>query len=69
MSTNFVSPRIRIKEVQQILGCSKTHVYDLHKRRLLIRHKEGYRFTYWIRSEVEALARGINPYDGTPVAV
>ena len=57
------SPRIRIKEVQRILGCSKGHVYDLHNRRLLIKRADGKRFTYWIRSEVEALACGLNPYE------
>lgn len=63
-----VCPRIRIKEVQQILGCSKTHVYDLHKRHVLLKRTEGSRFTYWLRSEVEAVAIGLNPYQETPVA-
>ncbi len=65
MADNIISPRLRIKEVQQILGCSKTHVYDLHNRRLLIRRTDGRRFTYWIRAEVEAFALGLNPYDNT----
>lgn len=65
MADNFISPRLRIKEVQQILRCSKTHVYDLHNRRLLLRRTDGRRFTYWIRSEVEAYALGLNPYDNT----
>ncbi len=65
MSTTIIPPRIRIREVMQMLACSKSHVYRLHERRLLIRHKEGRRFAYWIRSEVEAFARGINPYEHT----
>lgn len=69
MADIIKSPRIRIKEVMQILGCSKTHVYDLHNRRLLLRRTEGTRFTYWLRAEVEAFARGLNPYDDTPVAI
>lgn len=64
--TNYIlSPRMRLDEVVTYLNCSKSHVYDLHRRRLLIRRKEGARFTYWIRSEVEAFALGQNPYEGT----
>ena len=65
MNNNTISPRIRLNQVLSILGCSKTHLYDLHRRRLLLRRTEGKRFTYWIRSEVEAFALGQNPYEGT----
>ncbi len=64
-NNNTISPRIRRDEACLILGCSKTHLYDLHNRRLLLRRTEGKRFTYWIRSEVEAFALGQNPYEGT----
>lgn len=69
MSNTIKSPRLRIKEVQEILRCSKSHVYRLHNRRLLIRRTEGTRFTYWLRSEVEAFARGENPYEVSTAAV
>ena len=62
---NDDTPRMRIKAVTKKLGCSKSHLYDLHKRRLLIRRTEGRRFSYWIRSEVEAFAIGLNPYERT----
>ena len=58
-----VSPRMRIDEVTSYLRCSKTHLYALHKRRLLIRRTEGRRFSYWVRAEVEAFAIGFNPYE------
>lgn len=56
-----ISPRMRINEVTEYLRCSKTHLYALHKRRLLIRRTEGRRFAYWIRAEVEAFALGQTP--------
>ena len=57
-----LSIRLREKEVCRILCCSKSHLYRLHKQGRLLRRKEGYKFTYWIRKEVEAYAMGINPY-------
>ncbi len=63
MTNKTTSPRIRLNEALRILGCSKTHLYDLHHRRLLLRRTDGKRFTYWIRAEVEAFALGLNPYE------
>ena len=57
-----ISIRLREREVCQILCCSKSHLYRLHKQGRLLRRKEGYKFTYWLRKEVEAYAMGINPY-------
>ena len=62
------SIRLREREVCQLLCCSKSHLYRLHKQGKLLRRKEGYKFTYWIRKEVEAYAMGINPYAGEGIA-
>lgn len=57
-----LSVRLRERDVCEILSCSKSHLYRLHKQGRLLRYKEGYKFTYWLRREVEAYALGINPY-------
>lgn len=62
MSTEIVSPRMRLPEVRQVLQCSTSHVYRLAKSGALRRYTEAKRFTYWKRSEVMALAEGRNPY-------
>lgn len=60
---SYIALRLREKDVCTILNCSKSHLYRLHKQGKLLRYKEGYKFSYWLRSEVENYAKGINPYE------
>lgn len=53
-----ISPRMRWKEVLAVLGISKTYGSTLVRRGLLHPHKESRRFTWFLRSEVMALATG-----------
>lgn len=61
------SPRIRVREVSQLMGCSVSTVWSWVRRGLLPEpHRVGTRFSYWIRSEIEALAvrgHGVTPHD------
>jgi len=51
------SPRLRADEVAAILNCAKSTVWKWAKEgRIPAPHKEGNRFTYWLRTEVEAFA-------------
>ena len=68
MTNYIVSPRMRIDEVTAYLNCSRSHLYALNKRGLLRKRTDGARFTYWLRSEVEAFALGLAPYEHTDEA-
>ena len=55
------SPRLRADEVAAILNCAKSTVWKWAKEgRIPAPHREGSRFTYWLRTEVEAFASGKN---------
>ena len=58
MSNDVRSIRIRDKEVATILGCCKASVWNWVKTRpgFPHPHKDGGRYTYWLRHEVEAYA-------------
>lgn len=58
------SIRLRLPEVCRILQCSADHVYRLNKKGKLKKRNESPRLAYWLRSEVEAYARGLDPYAG-----
>ena len=62
MSTEIVSPRLRLPEVRQILKCSTSYVYALARRGVLRRYSSGPRFAFWRREEVLAVAEGRDPY-------
>lgn len=63
MSTALTpSIRMRLPEVCHTLQCSRDHVYQLHRRGKLLKRNDGPRCAWWLRSEVEAFARGENPY-------
>ena len=57
----FTSPRLRIAEVCALLRCSRDYVYKLNRRGQLKKYSDGLRFSYWLREEVEAYARGGKP--------
>lgn len=51
------SPRIRVKEVAALLGCSVSTVWAWSKRGIIpAPQRVGPRFTYWLRSDIEATA-------------
>lgn len=54
------SIRIRVRDVAAILGISKTTVWLWAKTKPAFPapRRDGARCTYWLRSEVEAYARG-----------
>lgn len=57
------SIRMRVKEVCQVLACSKDLLYKLNKQGRLRKYtEEGRRVAYWLRSEVLAYAQGLDPY-------
>lgn len=57
-------PRIRVKEVARILGCSVSTVWAWSKAGLIPRPtRVGNRFTFWLRDEI--LNYAINKYDNT----
>ena len=58
------SIRLRMPEVCQILQCSRDHVYRLNKQGRLRKYNDSPRLSFWLRSEVEAFARGLDPYAG-----
>ena len=52
-------PRMRVREVARRLGCSVSTVWAWAKIGYLPRpHKVGSKFSYWLRSEIEAIAQG-----------
>lgn len=53
----YESPRIRVKEVAALLGCSVSTVWSWTKRGIIpAPQRVGPRFTYWLRSDIEAVA-------------
>lgn len=58
------SIRVRMPEVCRILQCSPDRVYKLNKLGKLRKRNESPRLAYWMRDEVEAYARGLDPYAG-----
>ena len=58
------SIRLRMPEVCQILQCSRDHVYRLNRQGRLKKRNDSPRLSYWIRAEVEAFAKGLDPYAG-----
>ena len=58
MPFEHLSLRIRDKEVAVILGCGKSTVWNWAKTRpgFPQPHRDGGRYTYWLRHEVEAYA-------------
>lgn len=51
------SPRIRVKEVVALLGCSVSTVWSWTKRGIIpAPQRVGPRFTYWLRNDIEAAA-------------
>ncbi len=54
---NLCSPRIRVKEVAQLLGCSVSTVWSwVRKGYLPPPQRVGRRFSFWLREEIEVLA-------------
>ena len=58
MPFEHLSLRIRDKEVALILGCGKSTVWHWARTRpgFPQPHRDGGRYTYWLRHEVEAYA-------------
>lgn len=56
------SIRMRLSDVAQTLQCSRDHVYHLNRQGRLRKYNDGPRYAYWLRTEVEAYARGEDPY-------
>lgn len=53
------TPRIRVKEVAELLNCSVSTVWAWVKNGHLPRpHRVGNRFTYWLRADIAAIANG-----------
>ena len=51
------SPRIRVKEVAALLGCSVSTVWAWSRRGIIpAPQRVGARFTFWLRSDIEAVA-------------
>ena len=51
------SPRIRVKEVAALLGCSVSTVWTWAKKGIIpAPQRVGGRFTYWLRADIEAAA-------------
>jgi excisionase family DNA binding protein len=60
---NTISPRIRVKEVAQILGCSVSTIWAWVKNgHIPALYRIGARFSYWLRSDIEAIANGSYKY-------
>lgn len=54
---HFTSPRIRVKEVAALLGCSVSTVWAWAKKGIIpAPQRVGPRFTFWLRSDIEAVA-------------
>lgn len=58
LKTLPISPRMRIDEVCAYLKCSQNFLYKLNRAGKLKKYNDGRRFTYWLRTEVEAYAIG-----------
>lgn len=57
---NIECQRIRVKTVARILGCSVSTVWAWVKKGYLPPpRKVGTRFSYWLKSEIEAIAQGM----------
>lgn len=57
METRDKSPRIRVQEVAHILGCGVSTVWAWVRRGHIPPPKRvGSRFSFWLRSEIEAIA-------------
>lgn len=58
------SPRIRVKEVAALLGCSVSTVWAWAKKGIIpAPQRIGPRFTYWLRVDIEAAATaGLNTF-------
>lgn len=51
------SPRIRVKEVAALLGCSVSTVWTWAKKGIIpAPQRVGVRFTYWLRADIETAA-------------
>lgn len=51
-------PRIRVKEVARILGCGVSTVWAWVKKGYVPKpQRVGSRFTYWLRADIEAIAK------------
>lgn len=56
---NVSSQRIRVKTVATLLGCSVSTVWAWAKKGYIPQPRRvGSKFTYWLRSEIEAVAQG-----------
>ena len=54
------SPRIRVKDVAKILDCSVSTVWSWVKNGYIPEpYRVGSRFTYWLRADIEKIARGV----------
>lgn len=59
---DFCSPRIRVREVAQILGCSVSTVWAWVRKGLIPEpFRIGSRFSFWLRADIEALANPCQP--------
>lgn len=55
-------PRIRVKEVARILGCSVSTVWAWARSGLIPQPtRVGTRFSFWLREEIEKIATGKDP--------
>lgn len=53
------SPRIRVKEVSKILGCAVSTVWAWANKGYIPKPRRvGPKFSFWLRSEIDAVARG-----------
>lgn len=58
------TPRIRVREVASILGCTVSTVWAWVKKGYLPQpYRIGNRFTYWLRSDIEAIAVNKSAHD------
>lgn len=55
-------PRIRVKEVAYILGCSVSTVWAWVRAGIIPQPmRVGSRFSFWLREEILQIAKGKNP--------
>lgn len=54
---DFCSPRIRVREVAALLGCSISTVWAWTRKGYLPQPQRiGRRFTFWLRADIQQLA-------------
>lgn len=64
--SDTVCPRIRVKEVAHILGCSVSTVWAWARTGLIPQPtRVGTRFSFWLREEIQKIASGKDPVSKT----